>query len=142
MKPIQTVHRWLAAVIVAAVAVQFLLAGAGAFHATSFKAHTAVGWATAFFSLIALIAAALGRRELRASGLLFAAVAVQVLLGVLGENSSAWFGAVHGLNALVVIAAAVNLARRTAGAGSNPPVASSRPVSPGTAPASTGTSGR
>jgi hypothetical protein len=44
---------------------------------------------------------------------LVAAVAVQVALGVLGENTSAWFGAVHGLNALIVAGAGVNLARRT-----------------------------
>lgn len=139
MKTIHVVHRGLALVIVAAVAVQFLLAGAGAFGATSFKAHTALGWTTAFLSLLALIAAAVGRRELRASGLLFAAVAVQVALGVLGENSSAWFGTVHGLNALVVTGAAVNLARRTAPASEPRPLARSHRAPAGTSPPSTGT---
>ena len=57
--------------------------------------------------------AALGRRELSATALVFAVVAVQVALGVLGEKTSAWFGAVHGVNALIVAGAAVNLARRT-----------------------------
>ncbi|MGH2896562.1 MAG: DUF6220 domain-containing protein [Solirubrobacteraceae bacterium] len=142
MRAIRTMRRWLAAVIVAAVAVQFLLAGAGAFHATSFRAHTALGWATAFLSLLTVIAAALARRELRASILLFAAVAAQVLLGVLGENSSGWFGALHGLNAVVVMAAATNLARRSVGARSDRPVASSRPVSADTSSASTGTPSR
>lgn len=37
MRRIRTAQRWLAVVILAAVAAQFLLAGAGAFHATSFK---------------------------------------------------------------------------------------------------------
>ncbi len=115
MRPIQVAHRWLARLIVVAVAVQFLLAGAGAFGATSFKAHTALGWATAAGSLLTLVIAALGHSQRRASSLLFAAVAVQVALGVLGENSSPWFGAVHGLNALVVAGAAVNLAWGTAG---------------------------
>jgi heme A synthase len=103
------------------------------------KAHTSLGWITAFLSLLALITAAFGGRELRASGLLFAAVAVQVLLGVLGENSSAWFGAVHGLNALVVMGAAVNLARRTAPTSGHGLGARARPGSPDPSPPSTRT---
>jgi hypothetical protein len=38
---LRTVQRLLATLIVAAIAVQFLLAGAGAFGAISFSAHTA-----------------------------------------------------------------------------------------------------
>ncbi|MGH2859408.1 MAG: DUF6220 domain-containing protein [Solirubrobacteraceae bacterium] len=114
MKALHTLQRWLAALLVAAVAAQFLLAGAGAFGATSFKPHTGLGWAIAVVSLILLLVALAGRRHVRASAILFATVVVQVLLGVLGENASAWFGAVHGLNALLVMGAAVNLARRTA----------------------------
>ena len=130
MNRVHAVHRWLAALTLAAVAVQFLLAGAGAFGAASFKAHTALGWATAALSLIVLAVAALGRRELRASVLLFAAIVVQVALGVLGENSSAWFGAVHGLNALVVAAAAFNLARRTGLPSASTSTAATRSASP------------
>jgi hypothetical protein len=114
MRSVHAIHRWLAAVVAAAVAVQFLLAGAGAFGATSFQPHTAIGWAVAAVSLLVLLAALVGRSETRASGVLFAAVAAQVALGVLGSQSSAWFGAVHGLNALVVAGAAATLARRTA----------------------------
>jgi Family of unknown function (DUF6220) len=113
MTPVKGLQRWLARLILAAVAAQFVLAGAGAFGATSFKPHTAIGWVTAALCLIAVAVAALGRRELSASVLLFAVVVVQVALGVLGEKTSAWFGAVHGLNALVVAGAAVNLVRRT-----------------------------
>jgi ABC-type multidrug transport system permease subunit len=115
LKPIRVAHRWLAALVAAAIGVQFLLAGAGAFHATSFDPHTGLGWMIAAASLLVLLAALLGRSELTASGLLFAAVAVQVALGVLGAQSSPWFGALHGLNALVAMGAAANLARRTAG---------------------------
>jgi hypothetical protein len=138
MKPIHAMQRWLAALIVAAVAVQFLLAGAGAFHATTFNAHTTVGWTTAFLSLLALITAAFGRRELRATALLFAAVAVQVVLGALGQNSSAWFGAGHGLNALVVTGAGVNLAIRTSPS-SHRPGSRSRSAPVDSSPPSTGT---
>ncbi len=114
MKSIRVVHRWLAALLAAAVAVQFLLAGAGAFGATSFHPHTTLGWTIAAGSLLVLLAALLGRKEIRASGILFATVAVQVALGVLGTSSSAWFGALHGLNALAVAVAAATTARRTA----------------------------
>lgn len=113
MTLVRGLQRWLVRLILAAVAAQFVLAGAGAFGATSFKPHTAIGWVTAALCLIAVAVAALGRRELSASALLFAVVAVQVALGVLGEKTSAWFGAVHGVNALIVGGAAVNLARRT-----------------------------
>jgi hypothetical protein len=93
MAPIQEFQRWLPRLILAAVAAQFVLAGAGAFGATSFKPHTAIDWAT--------------------GALLLAVVGVQVAVGVLGDIASAWFGAVHGLDALIVAGAAVNLARRT-----------------------------
>ena len=113
MTLIHGLQRWLVRLILTAVAAQFVLAGAGAFGAASFKPHTAIGWVTAALCLIAVVVAALGRRELPASALLFAVVAVQVVLGVLGEKTSAWFGAVHGLGALIVAGAAVNLARHT-----------------------------
>ena len=113
MPPIHGLQRWLVRLILGAVGAQFVLAGAGAFGATSFKPHTAIGWFTAALGLIAVAVAALGRRELPATASLFAVVAIQIALGVLGEKTSAWFGAVHGLNALIVAGAAVNLARRT-----------------------------
>jgi Family of unknown function (DUF6220) len=136
--PVHVIQRWLVRLIVGAVVAQFVLAGAGAFGATSFKPHTAVGWATVILCLIALALAALSRRAVRASAALFLAVVVQVALGVLGENTSAWFGAVHGLNALLVAGAAVHLTRRTqapdrrltrshqAPAGPSPPSATTR----------------
>jgi Family of unknown function (DUF6220) len=114
MKPIHTVQRRLAALLLAALAAQFLLAGAGAFGATSFKAHTGLGWAIAGVSLILLVVALGARRARRASAILFAAVVLQVVLGVLGTKAWAWFGALHALNALAVVGAMVNLARQTA----------------------------
>lgn len=121
MKPTHTVQRWLAVLLVGALAGQFLLAGAGAFGAASFKPHTSLGWAIAALSLILLVVALVSRRAQRASVILFTAVVLQVVLGVLGENASAWFGALHALNALAVMGAAVNLARRTAPAHTGTP---------------------
>jgi hypothetical protein len=111
---LRSLHRGLAALVAVAVAAQFLLAGAGAFHATSFRPHTTVGWAIGLASLLILVIALAGRSERRASAALFAVVAAQIGLAVLGTHSSAWFGAIHGLNAVAVMAAAGYLARRTA----------------------------
>jgi hypothetical protein len=116
MRILRQLQRWLAALIAVAVAAQFLLAGAGAFGAISFSAHTATGWTIAALSALAMILAAAARSHVRATAMLFGAVVVQVALGVLGSNTAAWFGALHGLNALVVIGAAGNLARTTAAA--------------------------
>jgi hypothetical protein len=108
------VQRLLAVLVVAGVAIQFFLAGAGAFGATSYSPHKAVGYALTATALIALLVALLTRRLLLPSLLLVGALVVQVALGSLGTSSSNWFGAFHGLNALVVMGTAVNLARRTA----------------------------
>jgi hypothetical protein len=111
MRPLQ---RLLALLIVAVVAAQFFLAAAGAFGATSYSAHETVGYTLAAAALVAVLVALLARRYLLPSLLLLVALAFQVALGSLGTSSSSWFGAFHGLNALVVMATAGNLARRTA----------------------------
>jgi hypothetical protein len=103
----------LAIVIVAGVATQFFLAAAGAFGATSYTPHRALGWALAGAAVVAFLLSLVARRLVRASALLIAAVAVQVVLGSLGTSTSPWFGALHGLNALVVGATAGNLLRAT-----------------------------
>jgi hypothetical protein len=111
MRPLQ---RLLALLIVAVVAAQFFLAAAGAFGATSYSAHETVGYTVAAAALVAVLVALLARRYLLPSLLLLVALAIQVALGSLGTSSSSWFGAFHGLNALLVMATAGNLARRTA----------------------------
>jgi hypothetical protein len=63
----RTTQRLLASLVSLAIAAQFFLAGAAAFHAG---------------------------------------------LGVLGSDTQAWFGALHGINALAVMGAAGSLARR------------------------------
>ncbi|HEY3920951.1 MAG TPA: DUF6220 domain-containing protein [Gaiellaceae bacterium] len=97
--------------IAAAVAVQFFLAGAGAFGATSFAPHRTLGWAILFAAAVELLVAFAAVRFVRRSAILFLLVALQAALGVLGADTQAWFGALHGLNALGVMAAAGILAR-------------------------------
>jgi hypothetical protein len=111
MAPVQ---RLLALLIVAAVAAQFFLAAAGAFGAIDYSAHRTLGYSLAAATLVAVLVALLARRQLLPSLLLLVAVALQLALGSLGTSSSSWFGAFHGLNALLVMGTAGNLARRTA----------------------------
>jgi hypothetical protein len=106
-------QRVLVTLVAAAVACQFFLAGAGAFAATSFGPHRALGWAVLLVTAIAFLVALAARRLVRHSGALLLLVGIQVALGVLGADTQAWFGALHGLNALAVMAAAGTLARRT-----------------------------
>ena len=108
MAALQRLH---AIVIVAGVAAQFFLAAAGAFGATTYAPHRAFGWALAVAALVSFAVSSAARRLLRSSALLLVAVAVQVALGSLGTSSSHWFGAFHGLNALLVGALAGNLLR-------------------------------
>jgi hypothetical protein len=104
-------HRYLARLIAAAIVVQFFLAGAGAFAATSFQPHKALGWLLLLLAALEMLLALLGHTLVRHSGLLLLATVVQVILGVLGSDTSAWFGAFHAVNALGVMAAAGTLAR-------------------------------
>jgi hypothetical protein len=105
-------QRVLASLIVVGVAVQFLLAGAGAFGATSFSPHRALGWALLLFAVVAFLVALAAMRFVRHSAVLLCVVALQAALGVLGADTQAWFGALHGMNALAVMAAVGTLARR------------------------------
>lgn len=104
-------QRALAALTMALIATQFFLAGAGAFGATSFAAHEAVGWALVVVVLLALAVAALARRHTVHAAILLGVTALQLALGSLGADEP-WIGAFHGLNALVVMGVAGTLARK------------------------------
>jgi hypothetical protein len=65
---------------------------------------------------IAVARSLLARRFVRHTALLFAVLLVQWILGKLGADEQAWFGALHAANALAVMVTAGTLARRTAGA--------------------------
>lgn len=106
-------HRFLARLIALGVLVQFFLAGAGAFGATSFGAHEALGTILVGLAGVALLLALLGRRFRRHTAALFGLLLLQAILGVLGADTEAWIGGLHAVNALAVIAAAGTLARRT-----------------------------
>ena len=108
----RTTQRALATLLAAGVAVQFFLAGAGAFGATNFSAHRALGWTLLLLAVITFVVSLPAMRLVRHSGVLLLVVALQAVLGVLGADTQPWLGALHGLNALAVMAAAGLLARR------------------------------
>jgi hypothetical protein len=112
-----TAHRYLTRLIALGVVVQFFLAGAGAFGATSFEPHRALGTILIGLAALAVVTALLARTFIRHSVVLLGLLIVQAALGVLGADTQAWFGALHAVNALAVLAAAGTLARRTTLAG-------------------------
>jgi hypothetical protein len=104
-------HRAIQSLAMALIAVQFFLAGAGAFGATSFEAHKTVGSVLVLVALAGLIAAALARRLVGHAALFLAVTVLQLVLGTIGADDP-WVGAFHGLNAVVVMGVGGTLARR------------------------------
>jgi len=104
--------RLLASLTSLAIVAQFFLAGAGAFHAASFDPHRTLGWIVVVLAVLAFAIAVAASRFVRHSAALVVVVALQAGLGVLGSDTNAWFGAVHGINALAVLGVAGSLARR------------------------------
>lgn len=108
----------LSATTLAAIAVQFALAGFGAFTMdktpadNAYGAHAALGLVIAALTLLILVTTLAGRAArahpttLRlAVALAVLAIAVQPILGSTGQNVAA-LGALHALNGLVIFALA------------------------------------
>jgi hypothetical protein len=113
----RSTHRFVVALIAAGVVVQFFLAGAGAFGATSFHLHSLLGTLLLVLAAVAVALALIGRAFVQHTVFLLLAVVIQFALGVLGADVQAWLGAVHAVNALAVMGAAASLVRRAVGSG-------------------------
>lgn len=111
-----TVFGILAIITVALAAIQIGLAGLGAFGG-SFKAHTTLGYVIALLTILVLIAALIARPNrslvIQAVVLFILAVPLQPLLASIGENGSAWVGALHALNGVAITGLAGALAGET-----------------------------
>jgi hypothetical protein len=118
-------HRYLVRLIALGVVVQFFLAGAGAFGATSFDAHETLGTVLLVLSGVAVVLALLAHAFRRHTALLLGVLLLQTFLGILGTDTQAWIGGLHAVNALAVMGAAATLARRTSTGGVRP-----QPVAP------------
>jgi hypothetical protein len=116
----QTGYRWLLLAFLVLGAVQIFLAGLGTFRIdnlgvsgdTAFAPHRAVGFTMAGVALLILVLALIARPGVRAvigSVLLFLlAVLVQSLLASLADNT-VWFGGLHALDGLAILAIAAFL---------------------------------
>ena len=109
-------QRGIAVLTMALIATQFFLAGAGAFGATSFDAHEAVGSILVLLVLVGLVVAAVARRFAVHAAILVAVTILQLVLGSVGSDEP-WVGAFHGLNPgmgwLFAVATGGTLARKT-----------------------------
>ncbi len=112
MEQARVAQIWLTWLFLAALAVQFFFAGAGAFGATGWDLHEVFGFFLTIASVALLVVAAIARRLLVLSAAVVALMVVQLLLANLGQDASPWVGAIHGVNALVVFGVAMMIALR------------------------------
>ena len=105
----RTAQLGLAWLFLAALVVQFFLAGAGAFGASDWDAHADLGDALLPASLALLALALLARAFARESAVLFVLVVAQFFLGNAGSE---WVAALHAVNALAVFGLALAIATR------------------------------
>jgi len=108
----KSIHRLISVLLLVGVGIEFFLAGAGAFGATSFHSHTVMGMILLAGGVLTLLAAVGARRSIGLGAIVAVLIGVQVLLGHVGEKHP-WVGAVHGLVAGIV-AAVVGLNARKA----------------------------
>lgn len=134
-------HRGLAWLTLGGLVVQFYLAGAAAFGATSFAPHIAWGYLLGLpilvLPLLALVGA-LGRRRIGLSLALLALYTVQLGLAYT-RSSQPYVAALHALNALALLGVTAQLTRAAPlrGAGTVQPEPAgyeAEPVAPGKPP--------
>lgn len=106
----------LAALTMAAIIVQFALAGLGTFGEVHdkkvgdsyFSAHQTLGMVIGLLTLLILVAALVERRSraavVRAAVLFVLAGPVQPVLGTLGADEAAWVGMLHAVNGVAIMA--------------------------------------
>ena len=105
-KGLATAHIWLARIVLAGIILQFFFAGVGAFAAADYGPHAITGNVLLLASLVLLLlafAGGVGRRRVGLSALLFVLFILQVVLAVMAQDVSAWIGALHPVNALVLL---------------------------------------
>jgi Family of unknown function (DUF6220) len=123
------VYRWLAVLILAAIVVQFFLAGYGVFggrtsdtsttrfaEVSTLDAHRVLGDLIILLALIlVLVALVAGKRgsDMGHAGGLFILTLLQSVLAHLGTHTGALFGGLHVLNALAILALAGRIVATT-----------------------------
>jgi hypothetical protein len=105
----------LSAIYLLAVVVQFFLAGLGAFGATTFDAHEAVGYILAGGALLLLATSVVGRLPRRLFLVTLLLVVVNGIQIGLAQIDVEELAALHAVNALVVFIVAHTLMQRSRG---------------------------
>jgi hypothetical protein len=105
------IFQGLAWLVVCGLVIQFYLAGAALFGATTFQPHRALGNGLAAAILLLLVAAVLARggRLVGLAAVLMALTVVQLLLPSL-RSGLPWVAALHVVNAVALAALAVSIA--------------------------------
>jgi hypothetical protein len=112
MRGARFAHLWLAWAFLVLLVVQFFLAGAASFRATTWDWHNTIGFFMVPGALLLLVLALLGRTLRKSTGLLLVFMVVQLVLGSAGRENEPWLGALHAVNALVLIGIAHAVATR------------------------------
>jgi hypothetical protein len=101
-------HRSLALFILAGAVVQFFLGGLYAFSGDGVDVHRGIGSLLTLLALIAIVLAWRGRSDaLQASAVLFGLLVLQHVLAITGAEVAAVLGALHPINGLLVLGAAM-----------------------------------
>ncbi len=109
-KAISLAHVTLAWIVLASVITEFFFAGLGVFRGASFEIHQVTGYLIGAASLLLLVLALvgwLGKKRIGLSALLIALMFIQMWL----VHSSPLIGALHPLNAVIILYVVMRLAR-------------------------------
>ena len=104
-----TAHLWLNRAVLGGIAVQFYTVGLAALGVDGFAAHALLGWAMLAVSGLSLIAAAASRMSsarLLLPALVLVLVLVQPLLALVSKSAFPMIYALHGANAVIMLALA------------------------------------
>jgi hypothetical protein len=128
MTVLRSIFKWWVGILFVGVLLQIALAGYGAFYAADkvesapidedtfmdgFGLHAGVGYLLLLGGLLLLILALLGRvgkRKVKHSAVIFGLLILQMLLAWFGFEVPAVFGALHPVNALLIVGAVGSLA--------------------------------
>ena len=103
----------LAWLYVAAVVVQFFLAGLGAFGATTYDAHRGLGFVVGIGSLVMLVVALVGKLPRKVLLLTVLLVGLNIVQTILANIDAEEIAALHPVNGLAIVFVAVELAQRS-----------------------------
>jgi hypothetical protein len=117
--PARRVRFWLVLVFLVGIPVQFYLAGRGAFGASNYDAHKSVGDLLHLVTVLAFLATFFGAdmRNGRDIGLGFGLFALMTIQAIIPSFKHPEIGALHPLNAILLLGLAVHLLMRDRAAG-------------------------